>query len=82
MSSFYVPDNQTVCWTIYWQSAVRESGLTSERANRFMKWVEKDIDAGIPIWAAALTLKSVSDCVGDYRKEKTPLQLAKRVVRL
>lgn len=39
-------------------------------------------DHGEPIWSAALELAMLVDANRYYRKEKTPLQLARRIVRM
>lgn len=80
--SFHVPANQTVSWSIYWPSVVREAEVTADEAQRFSTHIMKGFDAGEPIWMAALTLKQYVELNSNYKPEKTPLQLAKRVVRM
>lgn len=79
--SFAVPKNQTVSWAIYWPSIVREADVSVEEAETYKDKMMRGYDAGEPIWMAALTLRQYVDANRGYRKEKTPLQLARRVVR-
>jgi len=39
-------------------------------------------DHGEPVWSAALELAMLVDANETYKPEKTPLQLARRVVRI
>ncbi len=80
--SFHVPANQSVSWCIYWPSIIRDADVTTDEAQRFMPQMMKCYDAGEPIWMGALTLAQYVECNRNYRPEKTPLQLAKRVVRM
>jgi hypothetical protein len=79
--SFEVPENQSVCWAVYWPSVIREADVTVEEAQAWMTKIMAGFDMGEPIWMAAATLKQYVELNRGYRKEKTPLQLAKRVVR-
>lgn len=80
--SFHVPENQAVSWCIYWPSIIREAGVTNDEADPHSAWMMRCYDRGEPIWVAALELKTLVDCNRGYRKEKTPLQLARRVVKV
>lgn len=80
--SFAVPENQTVSWSVYWPSVVHEADVAVEDACRFMKQMLRAFDHGEPIWSAALELAMLVDANRYYRKEKSPLQLARRVVRM
>jgi hypothetical protein len=82
MSGFHVPENQTVCWAIYKPSVINEAGVTAEEAEKFSRQMMRAFDFGEPIWSAALEIKMLVELNRDYRPEKTPLQLAKRVVRM
>jgi hypothetical protein len=88
--SFHVPENQAVCWSIFWQSvtsdrAILDMGYSVADCDRFKDVAMKRFDAGEPIWSVALEVKMMIDVLGTtdnpYRKEKTPLELARRVVR-
>ena len=80
--SFAVPANQSVSFAIYWPSVIREAGVSVEDARAHQSAIVKGFDVGEPIWMAALTLKTLVECNRGYRKEKTPLALARRVVRM
>lgn len=80
--SFAVPANQSVSFAVYWPSVIREADVTVDEAQAHQGMIVKDFDAGAPIWMAALTLKTLVECNRGYRREKTPLELAKRVVRI
>lgn len=79
--SFEVPENQSVSWAVYWPSVIREADVTVEEAQPWMDKIMSGFDMGEPIWMAAKTLQAYVELNRTYRKEKTPLQLAKRVVR-
>lgn len=79
--SFAVPENQAVSWAIYWPSIVREADVSVDEAEAYKEKIMRGYDAGEPIWMAALTLKQYVEANRGYRKEKTPMQLARRVVR-
>ena len=80
--TFQVPVNQSVSWSIFWPSVVNEAEVTIDEAERFKMQIMKGFDMGEPIWMAALTLKQYVELNRDYKPEKTPLELAKRVVRM
>ena len=80
--SFAVPANQTVSWAIYWPSVIREADVTVEEAQTYQRQMMRAFDYGEPIWSAALELAMLVDLNRNYRKEKTPLALARRVVKL
>jgi hypothetical protein len=80
--SFEVPANQTVSWAVYWPSVVREADVSIDDAAAYTRQMMRAFDHGEPIWSAALELAMLVDLNRDYRPEKTPLQLAKKVVRL
>lgn len=82
MSHFHVPHNQTVSWCIYWASAVREADKPLEQCERFRPQMTRAFDHGEPVWSAALELAMLVDANETYKPEKTPLQLARRVVRI
>lgn len=79
--SFAVPANQTTSWAIYWPSVVREAGVSVDEATPYAGKIMHGFDAGEPIWMAALTLAQYVELNRGYKPEKTPLQLARRVVR-
>ena len=79
--SFHVPANQATSWAVYWPAIVNEASVSVDEAESFKDKAMKGFDAGEPIWMGALTLKHLVEANRDYRPEKTPLQLAKRVVR-
>jgi hypothetical protein len=81
MQSFKVPDNQTVSWCIWWASIIREADVTLEDAEEYRTQMMRCFDNGEPIWMGALTLRQYVDCNKGKINEKTPLQLARRVVR-
>lgn len=80
--NFHVPTNQTVSFAIYWPSVIREANVTVEDAERFKSQMIRAFDHGEPIWSAALELAFLVEANRSYRKEKTPLALARRVVRM
>lgn len=80
--SFAVPANQTVSWSIYWPSVIREADVTVEDAARYSDKIMKGFDVGEPIWMAALTLKQYVELNAGYKREKSPIELARRVVRM
>lgn len=79
--SFALPENQTVSFAVYWPSVIREADVTVEEADRFKDKMIRAFDHGEPIWMAALELAMMVDLNRNYRPEKTPLHLARRVVR-
>lgn len=80
--SFHVPANQSVSWAIYWPSVIRDADVTVDEAQRFQRQMMRAFDHGESIRMAALELAMLVDLNRNYRPEKTPLQLAKRVVRM
>jgi hypothetical protein len=80
--SFHVPENQTVCWTVYKQAVAQESGLTGEFLAKEHARIARAFEYGEPVWSIVLELKLVDELSGMMKPEKTPLQLARRVVRL
>jgi hypothetical protein len=78
----HVPENQTVSWSVYWPSCIREAGVTVEDAARFQPQMLRAFNFGEPVWSAALELAMLVETNATYRPEKSPLALAKRVVRL
>ena len=80
--SFHVPANQSVCFAVYKPSVIREAGVAVDQAERFSKQIMRAFDHGEPVWSAAMEVKMLVELNDGYKKEKTPIQLAKRVVRL
>ena len=80
--SFHLPANQSVCFAVYKPSVIREAGVAAEQAERFSKQIMRAFDFGEPIWSAALEVKMLVELNDGYKKERTPLDLAVRVVRL
>lgn len=80
--SFYVPANQTVCWSVYNQAIANESHLSHEFLKQQAKRIHRAFDHGEPIWMIVAELQMFWDALPTWKPEKTPLQLAKRVVRL
>jgi hypothetical protein len=93
--NFHVPANQSVCWSVYWQGVVGDAalaglGYSSEECHAHKAAAIVSFDRGEPVWMAALAVKAALDDHGTpdrpvYRLpqvEKTPLQLARRVVRM
>lgn len=90
----HVPANQTNSWSAFWQHVVnapclREMGYTPADCERFRGQAMRCFDRGEPVWMVALELKVLIDNHGTLdrpsyasRKEKSPLQLAVRVVRM
>lgn len=81
MTAFYVPSNQSVSFTIYWQSICNESGLSNDFLRAKMSRIHQAFEMGEPIWMITLELQVSYDLIKNYKPQKTPLQLAKRVVR-
>jgi hypothetical protein len=82
MSSFHVPANQTVSYSVYLQAVSVECCLPLEFMRSKARRIEQAFDAGEPIWMICAELRMIHGVVGDYRPTKTALQLAKRVVRV
>jgi hypothetical protein len=87
--SFHVPANQTNSWNVFWQHVANDPLLKDYAAvdyERFKATAQKRFDAGEPVWMVAAEMKMLVDVLGTadnaYRKEKTLLQLARRVVRM
>ena len=79
--SFSVPANQTVSWAVYWPSVIREAHVSVEDAEPYKTKIMRGFDCGEPVWMAALTLAQYVDLNRNYRPERTPLSLARKVVR-
>jgi hypothetical protein len=80
--SFHVPANQAVCFAVYKPSVIREAGVTVDEAERFSRQIMRAFDFGEPIWSAAMEVRFLVESNRNYRPSKSPLQLAKRVVRV
>lgn len=67
--SFHRPDNQQVCWAVYWPSVMRDRnlaglGYTAEDCARWEGLAMECFDQGEPIWATALRVKVAIDTLG------------------
>jgi hypothetical protein len=93
--TFHIPADQSNSWNVFWQHVVNDAsitgmGYTAADCQPFKTVAERRFDAGEPIWSVALEIKSLIDDNGTvdrpvYRlpeTARTPLQLAKRVVRI
>jgi hypothetical protein len=76
--SFRVPANQTVCYSVYLQTVSRKfpHDFIKSREAR----IGRAFDCGEPIWMIEAELDAYFE-YWQIPKEKTPLQLAIRVVR-
>jgi hypothetical protein len=81
MSGFYVPENQTVCWSVYKQAIANESRLPHEFLKMMAKRIMTAFDYGEPIWMIVAELELRYKMNPRQRREKTPLEMAIRVVR-
>jgi hypothetical protein len=77
--TFHVPANQTVSYSVYLQTVSK--GYPHEFIKTREKRISQAFDAGEPIWMLEPELELYFEA-WKQPKEKTPLQLARRVVRL
>lgn len=82
MSSFYVPENQTVSFSVYKQAVANESHLPHEFLKLMDRRIEVAFDYGEPVWMIVAELQLRHTMNPRQRREKTPLELAVRVVRM
>lgn len=80
--SFTVPANQPVSFTVYFQAVCEESRIDHDFIKSRLNRIQRAFEMGEPIAMLVEELKMIKSLNTGRVVNKTPLQLAKRVVRV
>jgi len=90
----YRPENQSCCWSAFWvyvvnHPVIRDMGYTAADCYLYEKKAMAAFDRGESVEMVAWEMKVMIDVCGTVdrpsyamRREKSPLDLARRVVRM